>query len=474
MRNERSTHANLTKRPLHLLMDADPTPTPVRLRGMEQRRQLGLAATIAVVTGESIALGIFLTPAAMARSLGSPALLAAVWCGMGLITLCGALCYSQLSVQYPVTGGEYVYLREGYGGRIAFLYGWMSVAVMDPGVVAALAVGTTPYVLSLFGLSAKAQTAIPIILLLALAALNYVGTKLSRGVMATANLLKIAVLVCLVAWAWISGHATTAHLLPLAQRRPGSEPIFAAIAGATVSAFFSFGGWWEASKVAGEVRDPKRNMPLAFTCGVLLVTTVYLLVSFAFLSVVPLEQIVSNTAFVAQFGEALFGSTGGKVLSACVLLSVLGGLMAMTMATPRVYYAMAKDGAFFAPFGRLHPRFGTPANAILLQTALALLVLTFGAFDRILSFIIFSAICFLALSVTTLFRQREPVRRWWFPAAPIIFLIGCFAIDLMILMHDPIPALIGLAIVLCGDPVRRIFFSKPSNAATTQPQEITS
>src|SRR5271170_3421040 len=107
---------------------------------MDKGRKMGLAATIAVVTGESIALGIFLTPAAMARSLGSPALLAAVWCGMGLITLCGALCYSELAVRFPVTGGEYVYLREGYGGRIAFLFGWMSAIVMDPGVAAALAV----------------------------------------------------------------------------------------------------------------------------------------------------------------------------------------------------------------------------------------------------------------------------------------------------------------------------------------------
>jgi len=316
------------------------------------------------------------------------------------------------------------------------------------------------------------QWLVPAVILVGLAVLNYVGTKLSRRLMATANLLKIAVLVCLVAWAWISGHATVTHLMPLTERRTGSEPIFAAVAGAVVSAFFCFGGWWEASKIAGEVRNPRRNLPLAFTCGVFLVTAVYLLVSFAFLSVVPMERIVSNTAFVAQFGEALFGSTGGKVLSACVLLSVLGGLMALTMAAPRVYYAMAKDGAFFAPFGRLHPRFGTPANAVLLQTGLALVVLSFGAFDRILSFIIFSAICFLGLSAATLFRMREPVRRWWFPVAPVVFLAGCFAIDLMILMHDPVPALIGLAIVLCGDPVRRFFFSKSSAATSAQPQQI--
>jgi len=276
-----------------------------------------------------------------------------------------------------------------------------------------------------------------------------------------------------VVWAWISGHSSVENMLPFVKRHAGSEPIFAAIAGATVSAFFSFGGWWEAGKIAGEVRNPRRNLPLAFTCGVLLVTVVYLLVSFAFLSVVSLDRITSNTAFVAQFGEALFGSAGGPVLSACVLLSVLGGMMVLTMAAPRVYYAMAKDGTFFSAFGRLHPRFGTPANAVLLQTGLALMVLCFGAFERILSFIIFSAICFLALSAASLFRLKEPVRRWWYPAAPAFFLFGCAVINLLILTHDPIPALIGLTAVLCGDPVRRFFFS-PQLTVTTTPEETVS
>src|ERR1700734_754264 len=433
----------------------------------EQNRRMGLAATIALVVGESIALGIFLTPAAMAKSLGSPLLLAAIWCGMGAVALCGALGYSELAVRYPQAGGEYIYLRHGYGNRIAFLYGWMSAAVLDPGLAAALAVGAAPYVLAVTGGSPRTAFWIPVIILISLAVVNSVGTRLSRSMMASANLLKIGVLLCLVGWACFSGHASIANLLPLSERRPGSEPIFAAVAGATVSAFFSFGGWWEASKIAGEVRNPRRNLPLAFTCGVLLVTAVYLLVSFAFLSVVPLDRIVSNTAFVAQFGEALFGSTGGKVLSACVLLSVLGGLMALTMAAPRVYYAMAKDGAFFSAFGRLHPRFGTPANAVLLQTGLALLVLCFGAFDRILSFIIFSAVCFLALSAASLFRLQERVRAWWFPAAPVVFLLGCAVINLMILMHDPIPAVLGLAIDPCGDPIRRFFFSKSQRTKST-------
>lgn len=424
---------------------------------MEQRRQIGLAAAIAVVTGESIALGIFLTPAAMAKSLGSPALLAAVWCGMAVMAFSGALCYAGLAIRYPQAGGEYIYLREGYGSRVAFLYGWMSAAVVDPGIAAALAVGATPYVETLVNLPPLISTLLPAIILLVLCGINYAGTRLSSGVMATANLLKIAVLVALVAWAWLSGHASSANLLPLTVRRPGSDALFAAVAGSTINAFFSFGGWWEAGKLAGEIRNPQRNLPLAFTCGVLLVTIVYLLVSAAFLSVVPLQHIASNTAFVAQFGEALFGAAGGKVLSVCVLLSVLGGLLALTMAAPRVYYAMAKDGAFFSVFGRLHPRFGTPANSILLQTCMALLILLFGAFDRILAYIIFSAVCFLALSVSTLFRLKTPVRRWWYPVAPIVFLLCAAIIAFLILMHSPVPALIGVCVVLAGGLLQRRF-----------------
>ena len=440
---------------------------------MEPKRQIGLAMAIAVVTGQSIALGIFLTPAAMAKSLGSPALLAAVWCGMALMALSGALCYSELAVRYPVVGGEYVYLREGYGPRVAFLYGWMSAAVIDPGIAAALAFGAIPYVQAVVAISPRMAVALPFAILVVLGVINYAGTRLSGQVMATANLLKLAVLFGLVAWAFVSGHASTSNLLPLAERRPGSDMLFAAIAGSVVNAFFSFGGWWEAGKLAGEIRNPAKTLPLAFTCGVLLVSAVYLLVSFAFLAVIPLDKIVSNTAFVAQFGQALFGSAGGRILSACVLLSVAGGLMALTMAAPRVYYAMARDGAFFSIFGRLHPRFGTPANAILLQSCGALLILLFGAFDKILAYIIFSAVCFLALSVTTLFRMKEPVRRWWYPAAPIVYLTGSAVVALLILMHSPLPALIGVAVVLAGGLLHRCFSpAKPLPVAAATATEF--
>ncbi len=281
----------------------------------QTKRQMGVWAATAVVTGEAISLGIFLTPAGMARSLGSPALLAAVWCGMALLTLAGALCFTELAVRNPHDGGEYLYLRRGFGARVAFLYGWMAAIVMYPGVAAALSVGTVPYLQALLPVSAPVAKALPALILITLGALNYLGAGFSSGVMTVLNWLKVPVLAALVGWAFFSGHATMANVAPIAARRPGSDPLVDAIAGAAISAFFCFGGWWEAGKIAGEVRNPSRNLAVAFAGGVLIVTAIYLLLSFAFIAVVPLQQIQSNTAFVALFGEALFGSAGSRVLS---------------------------------------------------------------------------------------------------------------------------------------------------------------
>ncbi len=427
-----------------------------------QRRQFGLATATAIVVGESIALGIFLTPAAMAKSLGSPLLLALVWMAMALMALCGALCYAELAIRFPESGGEYVYLRAGYGDRIAFLYGWMSSIVMYPGVAAALAVGATAYVAQVIPLDQRAVALLPATILCVLGVINFVGTGLSGTLMTFINIFKLVILFALVGWAIISGHAHLANLMPLTERRPGSEALIPALAGAMVSAFFSLGGWWEAGKIAGEVRNPRRTLPLAFLGGVSLVTVIYLLISAAFLAVLPIERLTSNTAFVAQFGEALFGSAGAKTLSLCVLVCVFGGMAALTIASPRVTCAMARTGAFFPSFAKMHARFGTPANAILLQTGLSLGALFIGAFDRILAYIIFSVVLFLALASSVLFRVKEPVRAWWFPAAPILYIAFSLVIGLLILMHDPLPALIGVGIVLCGLPIHQFLTARQS------------
>jgi basic amino acid/polyamine antiporter, APA family len=427
--------------------------------GPQDRRQMGVWAATAVVTGEAVSLGIFLTPAGMARSLGSPALLVAVWAGMAVFTLAGALCFTELAVRNPHDGGEYLYLRRGFGRRVSFLYGWMAALVMYPGVAAALCVGMVPYIQSLVPVPAVLIPALPALILLALGTLNYAGARLSNSIMTTLNWLKVPVLVALVGWALVSGHATVTNLAPLTLRRPGADPLIEAIAGATISAFFCFGGWWEAGKIAGQVRNPERTLPIAFAGGVLVVTAIYMLVSLAFVAVVPMQQIQSNTAFVAQFGEALFGSAGGRVLSACVLVCVVGGLMVLSMAVPRVTYALARGEAGVGGHGILgalgHPnRTGAPGNAVLLQTGMALLVLGLGAFDRILAFIIFSAIVFMALTVATLFRATRPVKRWWYPVAPVMFIVGSGLLAAMLLLHNLGPSLLGAMIVLLGLPVR--------------------
>ncbi len=396
----------------------------------------------------------------MAHDLGSPLLLAAVWCGMGLMTFCGALCYAALAVRFPESGGDYIYLRNGFNEEVGFLFGWMSATVVDPGVAAAMAVGVAPYFGQLFPINARWIAWIPVMLLVGFAIVHSIGTRISGNFVSVLNFLKLAVLFGLVLFTFTSGHAHVANMEPFVARRPGSMALFPALVGAIIAAFFSFGGWWQAGKIAGEVRNYERNMPIAFTAGVTAVTLIYLLVSFSFLSVIPLERVQSNTAFVAQFGQALFGAAAARVLSLCVIVTVAGGLGALTMAAPRVYAAMARNGSFFPAFAREHSRFGTPIAAIWLQTALALLAVWLGAFDKILAYVIFSAVVFLALTTWTLFRIQPRIRKWWFPAAPIFFIAGCLLIAALILLHDPLPALLGIAIVLAGDPLRRIFLPR--------------
>jgi len=420
---------------------------------MPLKRELGLPAAIAMVTGESIALGIFLTPAAMAKSLGSPALLAAVWFAMALMACAGALCYSQLAITLPEAGGGYVYLRRFYGERLAFLYGWMSLTVMDSGLSAALAVGASAYIATLVPAVAPWPRLTAAALLMAIAAINYRGTRISGRFMAAVNLLKLAVIATLIVWAFASRSGSVENLLPLTTRRPGSDALILGIAGAFINAFFSYGGWWDVTKLAGEVRDPQRNLPRALILGVLAVTFVYVGLSAAFLYVVPLQQVASNNAFVAQFGEALFGRLGSAVLTVCVLISVVGGLTALMMAAPRVYYAMSLDGNFFPQFAKLHPRYGSPANAILLQLLIALGLLGLGAFDKIISYVIFTAVIFLAITAAAVFRFPEARSAKWYPGAPLLFILCCAVVGAMILMRDPLQALLGVLVVAIGYPL---------------------
>ena len=437
-------------------------------------RQLGLGSAVAAVAGESIAVGIFLTPAGMARSLGSPFWLLVVWLAMGAMALSGALCYGELAARFPAAGGGYVYLREAYGPRLAFLYGWMSFLVLDPGVTAALAVGMASYAAFIIGLSPGSMKVMAILTILVVAMLNIRHTQLGAWFLRWMTTLKLSVLGLLAFWALAKGAGNWGHFLPFVPQRPGSEPLLAALAGSYVAAFFSFGGWWDVSKIAGEVRDPKRTLPRALALGVLLVTTVYILMSAVFIYVVPLSQVTSDETFVAQAGARVFGPAGGTLLALIVVACVLGGLAAIIMAAPRVYYAMARDGLFFPSVAKLHPRFGTPARAIGLHALLASLIVTLGTFNQIIAYFVFVAVIFVGLTVAGLFRLKavgRDERSFGFPWTAIIFLTLIVLLLVLLAMSNPWQALLGAGVVALGVPFyRRLHFKAepPGNQNPSQ------
>ena len=436
-------------------------------------RQLGLASVTALVIGEVIGIGIFLTPASMARSLGSPFWLLVVWLVMGLMALSGALCYGELAARFPEAGGGYVYLREAYGPAVAFLYGWKCLLVMDPGITAAVAVGLASYVGYVAGLSGAGLKAVAIGAILGLAAINVAGVRLGAGLMRWLTAFKLGALGLIAVLALALGVGHWSNFVPFVAQRAGSDPLPGALAPGLVGAFFAFGGWWEISKLSGEAEDPGRTLPRALVIGVAIVTAVYIVTSAVFLYLVPLERVTSGEAFAAQAGEVLFGRAGGRVFAGTVIVAVLGSLMALLMALPRLYYAMAGDGLFFRQVAVVHPRFGTPARAIAIQAALASLLVALGTFQQIVSYFVFITVVFVGLTVAALFPLRRRAaahggyRTPGYPVTPVVFLALVGVLLILLAGHNPLQAVLGGAIVGLGAPVyffvvRRARPSRPS------------
>lgn len=428
------------------------------------KRQIGLGTATALIVGEVIAVGIFLTPAGMAKSLGSPVWLLIVWLLMGGMALCGALCYGELAARFPEAGGPYVYLREAYGRPIAFLYGWMALLVMDPGLTAALAVGLASYVGYIFKLPPAGLKAVAIGSILVVALVNMRGVRLGGWLIRWLTILKLGLLGLVIIWGFGLRAGNWSNFTPLVAQRPGSEPLLGALAGGIVGAFFSFGGWWDLSKLAGEVRDPERTLPRALIYGVTILTAVYILTSAAFMYLVPLEQVTSGEIFAAQAGEVLFGRLGGHVLSGIVIVAVLGSLAAVVMSAPRVYFAMARDGLFIHAAAAIHPRYGTPARAIIIQATLASVLVLVGTFNTIISYFVFVVVIFIALTVAALFVLRRRAsggfvyRTPGYPLTPIIFLLLISLLLFLLGGHNPLQACLGVGVVALGLPVYYLLF----------------
>ena len=426
---------------------------------MGLRRQIGVRTATALVVGEVIAVGIFLTPAGMAKALGSPMWLLVVWLTMGVMALCGALCYGELSARYPEAGGGYVYLREAYGPAVAFMYGWMAFLVMDPGLTAALAVGLATYAGYGLKLSPIGIKIVAIATIIAVALINIRGVRLGAGFIRTLAFLKLGLLAFVFLWGVGFQLGDWSHFVPFVARPVKSDPLIGALAGGMVGAFFSFAGWWDLGKLAGEVKNPARTLPRALTYGVIIVTIVYVLTSLNFVYLVPLDQVTSGETFAAQAGEVLFGRAGGLIFSLIVVIAVLGSITAVIMSAPRVYFAMARDGLFVPSVAVLHNRYETPARAIALQAVLASVLVAAGSFNKIVSYFIFVVVVFIGLSVAALFKFRRKdasgVRYLTpgYPVTPIVFLVMLVVLLVLLAAGDPLQAFLGVAVVSLGVPV---------------------
>lgn len=397
-------------------------------------------------------VGILLTPATMMRTLGSVWLAVLMWLAMGTFTAAGALCYAELTTRFPKAGGTYVFLAEGYGRRTAFAYGWMALLVMDPGLAAALSIGFAQYLLATLGVDARFT---PVAAIVALGAFALVSL---RGIDANIRLLRwtasmkltvVGVLVLAGVWRFLGGAAIAHASTPL----PGGIP---ALAGGIVAAFFAFGGWWDLGRMSEEVESPRTTMPVALVGGVTLVTVVYLLVTVALLLATPQGGSLSDDAFVAAAGSALFGSAAGRLLSAIVTVTVAGSLIAVLLGAPRTYLAMVRDGVLPVGLHWFDEAKGRSPVGTTVQVSLAAVLVLLGTFDQILGYFVPAAVFFLGLSAASLVRvHTQPAGPHvfltpWFPLPLIVFLTLIVLMLVLFVAGTPLQTALGAAVVLVG------------------------
>jgi APA family basic amino acid/polyamine antiporter len=425
-----------------------------------------LWAATALVIGHTIGVGVFLAPAELIGALGSPPLTLAVWAGCGGIVLAGALTFGELASRYPHAGGPYLYLREGWGARVAFLYGWQSLLVMDPGITAALAAGFSQYLGLLWPAAAGRETWLAVSFIWLLAAANMLGIGFSARLMSALTAVKLAAFAGIVLAAFSFGDGTWARLAPVAGRPDGLPPLGEALALALVGAFFSFGGFWEASRAAGDVHEPSRTLPRALVLGVSCVTLVYIATTVAFLYLVPAGRATSAAEVARLAGQAIAGSAGAQVLAAVVALSVTASAMALLLMAPRMYVAMESDRLFPATLARRARGTQAPARATALLAALATLFVMVATFQQIVAFFLCTALAFIGLAAAALLRINRRAARTGpfvcpgYPLTPILFVLLIAAVVILVASARPLQAGAGFAVVLLGIPVYEVLAAR--------------
>lgn len=417
-------------------------------------RRLGPLDAAVIVISNVIGVGIFTTPGVVAAMLPNAPVMLGVWAFGGALAFAGALAYAELAARRPQAGGEYVYLRESFGGLAAFLTGWTSFVAGFSGAIAAGAVGLTAYLNRLLP-GVGHSSAIAILVIAALAIVHARGLGPGRIVQNALTLLKVGALVAFVAIGFVVAAAPRTAAAPVVPA-PVRLPMLLL---ALVPVMFSYSGWNAAVYVAEEVRNPARNVPLGLAIGTAAVVVLYLSLNALYLRVVPDIELAGAVNVGEVAAARLFGPAAATVFAVVAIIIILSSMSAMTVAGPRVYFAMARDGAFLPAAARVHPRYRTPAVAIVGQAIWSAILVLSGTFDQLLTYTGFAIILFSALAVLSLFfvRRRgedtKTFRAWGYPWAPAVFTLVGFAIVGNTIVNAPRPAFAGLGVMLAGVPL---------------------
>lgn len=423
----------------------------------ELPRRLGLVTATLTVAGIIIGSGIFRVPADVAANAGTPLAMLLVWVAGGALTLCLALSYGELATLFPRNGGTYVYVREGFGRGAAFVYGW-TFLLINPSAWSAIALVFAEYAGQFVPLTDLQERLLAVTLILALAAANYTSVRLGAGIQNLATFAKAVALTTLALF-----------VIGLGDRESGALAAGAGgFAGATVPGFllalvavlWAYDGAPGMCAVAGEIRDPQRNLPRAMIVGVGAVMLIYLVVNVAYLWVLPFEAVKASPLVASDAMSVVLGRVASSLVAALVMVSTFGAVAGLIMTDPRQFFAMARDGNFFSKIGALHPRFMTPHVATVFAAVIACLYVSIRTFEELAATFILGIVPFYALAAAAVLRLRRarpalvrPYRTPGYPWVPLFYVLGVVVIMVNAIVEAPVITLINIGISLAGIPV---------------------
>lgn len=407
-----------------------------------------------MVVGIIIGASIFVQPSEITRHVPTVGGMLLVWLLSGVLTFFGALVCAELASAFPSTGGVYVFLKETYSPALGFLWGWAMFWIMHSGIVAAIAVVVARYVGFFVPLGDGGVRAVAIGAILVFSAINVIGVRQGSAVQTFFTVAKVAaILILLIMVVLFAPHKTAlAHT-------PPSPPALHEFVLAMVAGLFAYGGWHMVTYAAEETREPQKTIPRALVIGIAIVTLCYLGLNAAYVSVLPLDQVIRSQRVAADVATVVAGPRGAAAVSIVVIVSAIGALGGVILAGPRVYFAMARDGLLFRWIGVLHPRFQTPHVAIILQAVWASVLVATGSYRSLFTRVVYTEWIFFGLMAAGLFiLRRRPgyapaYRTWGYPFVPLLFIVSSAVIVGNQIAADPRESVIGLLLVMAGLPV---------------------